>query len=784
MDILRDLRPALRSLARKPGVTTLAVASLGLAIGFSTAAFSVLDAYSLRDLPVREPRQLQWIYVLTRENRPDILSWTEYQSLAGRSRSFTAIVAQDREMPRVKLPGRDDFPITANVSANYFDALGVKAAMGDVFHGREDDGVVVVSHRYWTQALRSDSNIIGSLLEIGRAQARVIGVLPPGFTGAARGIAVDLFLPPQTWLPANDPPYGRFEVLGRLRPAVSPEQARAELNAILRQLDKDGLSAGPERKPALEDFTDKSLTAKLESNAILLAAMVLLILVAAANLANLRLVDNEGRRRETAIRLAIGAGRWHLARRHLTETLLVAGAGTAAGLLLAVWLMRAAAGLLYAGKTYVDYGIRLDTRGFLFSAAALLTVALIGALIPLSEAWRRQIAPGLLGLRITASSRWLAALVIAQMALVTGVTCSAGLLWRSLQNIAAIRPAMDPDRKLLLLNGEWQASPGEVLARTGTLAGHIAGLPGVREVAWARRALLSGSGGGAAIGLELPGQPKFSFRYDQVSPSYFSATGARILSGRAFRESDGPDSTPVVMVNAAFLRRFFPGADPSGKWIRVAGRDREIVGVVEDGPTIHLRETIEPYFYFPFAQMPSERVTFFVESGRDPGDLAGPIRSIIRSSDRAFTILGEVTMAQHMRGARASELLAAQVTGGLAAAGLLLAAAGLFGVSLFAVARRTPEFGVRVAMGATPARLAAHVLREAAVRIAIALPLGWALAYIGRHALEKLLYGVAPDDPRTFVTAGLVVVAVGCIAALHPALRAARIDPTAALRHD
>ena len=787
--MVRDFRTALRGLARKPGVTALAVASLTLAIGFSTAAFSVLDAYSFRDLPVREPKQLQWIYVNTREHRPDGLSWAEYQGLAARSRMFSAIVTQNRQGPPVRLPDREDFPISAIVSDNYFDALGVRAARGDVFHaGKGEDGVVVLSDRYWRQMLASDPNILGRTLEVGPGVLRVIGVLPSGFGGASRGIAVDLFIPPRTWfghMRGNpNARYGEYEALGRLRPGATPEQARAELDGILRQLESDGLAAGPDRKAALEDFTDKGLLAKVEANAVFLAAMVLLVLIAAANLANLRLVDNEGRRRETAIRLALGAGTGDLAGQHFAEAVLPGVAGTALGLLLASWLIRVAAAILYAGKSYLDFGIALDRRTFAFSAGALLVVTLTAAVIPLLDARKRRIGPGLQGTRITGSSRWLSVLVVVQMALVTGATCSAGLLWRSLQNISAIRPAMDTDRKILMATGSWRVPVNELATRVEALAARFSTLPGVERVAWARRALLSGSGGGATVSLEMPGQPKLNFRLNQVSPNYFAATGARVLSGRPFRESDGTAATPVVMVNSAFVRRFLGEREAVGEWITVGGKSRQIVGVVEDGPTIHLREMIEPYFYFPFAQMPGGWFTWFLQTRQDPEDLAAPVRRMARASDSAFTLVGLTTMAQHMRGARSNELLAADVTGGLAIVGLLLAAAGLFGVSLFAVARRTPEFGMRVALGATPRKVAELVLREAALRIAVALPLGWGLAYASRSAMEKMLYGVAPDDPRIFFTASLVVAAVGCAAALHPALRAARVDPMAALRHE
>ena len=778
---------ALRSLLRKPGVTLLAVASAGLAIGFSTAAFSVLDAYSLRDLPVRDPRSLVWIYTLSREGRPSQASWIEYQALAARSHLFTGILAQDRRGPPVHLPTRDDYPITAGVSDNFFDLLGVHAAVGDVFHaGHGADETVVITDHYWKSALGGDPAIIGRTLAVGRAVLRVVGVLPPGFTGSNRGIMVDLFVPQQVEfgsLRLSDPDDVRatdFELLGRLRPGVTVAQGRAEVDAILRQVESADRAPAPERHALMDDFTESSLGAKLSSNAVLLAVALLLVLIAAANMANLRLVENESHRREAAIRLALGAGRGDLARQHGIEAALLGGGGLAAGVALAAWLIRLAPALFYGSRAYIDFGIRLDWRTLVFSSAAMLLVTAAGAWIPLADAWKRSLQPSLAGSRSTRAWRWMGALVVAQMALVTGGACSAGLLLRSLHNLAAIRPAMDPDRPVLLVRGYWGGG-GNLAARTESLAGRMAGVPGVEGVAWARRAMLSGSGGGAIVDVELPDQPKYSFYYNQVSADYFAVTGARILSGRGFRTSDGPAATPVVMVNAAFARRFFAGR-AVGRWIKVNGRDHQIAGVVEDGPSIHLREAAAPYLYFAFAQRPSGDVTYFVASKRAAEGLAAALLPVIRSGDAAFTGISTVTLQQHLRNARQDEQLIATVAASLALAALLLAAAGLTGVTLYAVARRTREFGVRMAVGASPGRLAGQVLREAALRILLALPLGWGLALTARQALAKLLFGVAPDDPFTMLVAGAAVALAGAAATLEPALRAARTDPVAALR--
>jgi len=785
--LLRDLRIAIRALSRRPGVTALAVLSLALAIGFCTVGFSLLDAGLLRALPVREPARLHWLLARDREQRVDSLTWLEYQALAGRTRSWDGALAECRMGPKVRLPDRDDFPITAGVSENYFDLLGVKAAAGDVFHsGGGQDGVVVITDHYWKTALGGDLQIVGRALAVGNASLRIAGVLPPAFSGTHRGLLVDLFVPPQTFFGSLgfrdhlDRHLADFEVVARLRPGVTAEQAQREEDATLRQLQRDGLEPAPGRTAAIFPFAEL----RIVFAAMLMAALFLVLLVAAANLANLRLVDNEARRRETGIRLALGATRAHLLRQHTSETLLLCGVGTALGLILAAWLIDLAPAVLYAGDSYIDFRVRLDGRTFAFSAAALLVVAIVGSLIPLSDAWKHRILPAIQSSIGGRQSRWLTALAIVQIAFVTAVACSAGLLWRSLRNISAIRPAMDTGRQVLIVRGYWEADVAAATRADG-LASQLAGLPGVRRVAYARRALLSGSGGGAAVELQMPGQPKTSFFYDQVSPGYFATTGARILQGHGFSASDGRDTTPVVMVSEAFARRFFFGSrDPLGAWIRIGGRERQIVGVVEDGPTIDLKERIEPYFYFPFTQMPVSDVTIFLESAGDPAALAAPVRALARRADAAFILTGTHTLRQHMYSAHKQETVLTGIAGALALLGLVLSAAGLFGVTSYAVNRRMREFGLRVALGARGADLNRQVLKKAALQAAVGIPLGWAIAFAGRQLLESVLYGVKAGNPWVLAAASGVVALVALLAALRPALVAAHVDPMVALRYE
>jgi predicted permease len=785
---LRDFLLAWRKLVRRPGAALLAVVSLALAIGFSTAAFSVVDAWYWRALPVKDPGRLADAMVRDREGRFDGINWAEFEAIQQQARTLDGIMVQNRQGPVVKLPGRDDFPITAGVSDNFFDVLGVGAAVGRVFQaGSGADGQLVLTDRYWKTAFGGDPAICGRTVAVGRAALTVIGVLPPGFSGTMRGVAVDLFVPHQTMFgslrmgsPA-DPKDTQFEPLIRLKPGVTLETARLDMDQVLRRREAAGLAHEPGRTAAVFSFTRPEVKPETTPGDVFPWIVLLVLTIAAANFAGLRLIGNQARRRETGVRLALGAGRAALLRQHLSESLLLAGAGTALGLLIAAWLIDLAPALLYAGQRYREYYIRLDARVFAFSAGAMLLVAAVGALIPLRDVWKVGVMPALQAVSSPSANRWLAALVVVQMALITAVADSAGLLWRSLQNVAAVRPAMDPDRKLLIVAGFWTTS-GPLATRSDRLAGELSTLPGVVRVAYCRRVMLSGSEGGQRVAFERPGQPQLTFRFNQVSPSYFATTGARVLRGRTFSEGDGPDATLVAMVSEAFVRKFLPTREPLGAWVRLGGKDRQIVGIVEDGPSNDLKENIEPFVYFPFAQRPYRGVTYFLETTRDPARITAPARERIRQADAAFLAHDFLTLSQHMRRQRSEEELAADVCSGMALLCIVLAAAGLFGVTLYAVGRRMREFGVRVAMGATPALLARQVLREA-LRLALAgVALGCGLALAGQHLLRGLLYGVNPWNLWMLAGAVVLVTLVALAAAALPARRAAHADPMAALR--
>jgi len=787
---LRDLAISWRTLFRRPGAALLAIVSLTLAIGFSTAAFSIVDAYYWRALPVADPERLAYAMARDREGRADDINWAEFQAIAGQGGALAGIAVQDRRGPPVMLPDRLDFPITAGVSNNFFDVLGVPAATGRVFHANTGaEGQVVLSNHYWRTAFSGDPAMCGRTITVGGAALTVIGVLPPGFSGTARGMLVDLFVPEQVMFGAlrMDSPANRqsnFEPIVRLKPGADLEAARRSVDQAFRRVESAGLAPGPDRKALLVRFTKPYLKPATNMGDLFPWVAALVLTIAAANFANLRLVENQARRRETGIRLALGAGRASLFRQHLTESLTVAGVATGFGLLLADWLIALAPAVLYAGQRYSDYFIRLDARAFAFSAGAMLLVAIAGALIPMRDTWSCGIVPALQAVTAPSARRWLAGLVVLQIGLIVAFTDSAGLLWRSLHNVAAIRPAMDPNRNMLLIEGGWDVRGAALTARADNLARELSAIPGVVDAAYGRRVMMAGSGGGQRVAFERPGQSPLTVRFNQVSPNYFAATGARVLKGRVFTGADGPDATPVAMVSSTFAQKFFPNGDALYSWARIGGKDRQIVGIVEDGPANDVKEDVEPFLYFPFAQRPSGDFTFFLHTAVDAGSVTAAARERIRKTDSDFLPRTFLTLAQHLRAQRGEEELAADVSGGLAFLGIVLAAAGIFGVVLYAVRRRMREFGIRVALGATPATLSRQVLREALWMAAAGVALGGVLCLAFLHLLRTYLYGVKPGSAVAFAIAALAVTLVALLAAAVPARRAAQADPIVALRSE
>ncbi len=797
---LQDLRYGIRLLLKSPGFTTVAVASLALGIGVNSAVFSVVDGMFLRPLAVEKPEQLVWIYSRSPESRGLSTSYVEYLDLRDQTDAFSGLVAQSRRGSMLRVNDETEMVLTTVVSANYFSALGVRAALGRTFSSELDsspakDPVAILSYSLWQRRFGNDPQIVGKSIQLSERNCTVVGVMPRSFRGLERMVPPEIWLSTTGWVainPGNRPELERrevrvFNVLGRLRPGATPEQAQAQLDTIAGRLEQSYPATNKGRR--LSAVSEARLAAdRFRSSLLLLSIVSLVLLIACANVATLLLAQGESRRREIGVRLALGAGRLRLLRQLLTESLLLSLLGAALGWLLASWLLDLAPALLPPGPLRID--VRLDQRVGIFTLVASLVTALLFGLAPALQASKIDVAPVLkgeaTGRRSPRFSLW-NVLSVGQIALATVLVSGSGLLLRSFLYSQSIDPGFDTKKNMLVV---MLGTPQRARALFQELGERVAALPGVTRTTYARRLLLAGSGGGAVKevsipGVELPGgREAVEIKYNQVADNYFATMGTRLVRGRSIDRRDGPDSLKVVVINEAMTRQFWPTEDPIGRWLRVGRVEYQIVGIVEDGRIIHVHDAPEPFLYFSFAQMPSGEGTLLVETAGDPALLADAVKREMRSVDPKIAIFSMMTMKQHMAMALYADWIPAAISSGLAVLGMLLAAIGLYGVMSYAVSRRTHEFGIRLAMGAEGRDVLRLVMRQGLKLALVGIPIGLAGALAASRAMSSFIFGISPGDPLTLGASSLVVIAVALLATQAPARRATKVDPLVALRQE
>jgi predicted permease len=577
-----------------------------------------------------------------------------------------------------------------------------------------------------------------------------------------------------------------FEIIARLKPGVSAAAVGARFDAAIRGPGKN--------KPAPKGLTGTLLEAKFvpgwESTLIggggLLLVLGLVLFTACANVAQLRLAQAEARKKELGIRMALGAGAWRMMRQLLVETGLVSLAGAGLGIMLAQSLMEKTTQFLSARFTYIDPGIHLDYRVLTFALAAATAAVLLAGLAPARHAVRLNLNEVLKSEQSTlgAHSTWQKkALIAGQVAVSVVLFGMAVLFLESLRNAAAVRPGLDPHKRLLVM----ELSPGSNTppARWCQEAcERLSGLPGVRGATFARRLPLSGSGGGFKVRVEIPGQAPLGVGLNNVAGNYFPLMGTRVLAGRGIDTSDRENSPLVVVISQRLSRQVFAGRNPLGEWISIEGKMRQVVGVAEDGPSNYLHDLPEPYLYLPFSQAPWGDITLLVETAGEPGALAQAARHELKRFDPRVTVLSLTTLRQHMQQALTVDQLLATISTGLGIFGFLLTAAGLFGVIQYAVSRRTREIGLRMSLGAEPGAIKKMVLSESLRMAAWGIPIGLLLLGAAGWWVRSLLLGVTPLDPLTYVTSAAAAVIVALTAAWLPARRATQVDPMAALRSE
>ena len=800
---LQDLRYGLRVLARNPGFCLVAVLTLALGIGANTAIFSIVDGMFLRPLAVANPGELATIVMKTPEGPSREISYADYLDLRQQASTLTGITVWDRESKFLNSMDESSQILVDFVSPDYFAVLGVKAALGRTFVPEIDNGprpepAVVISYRVWKGRLGGDPEIVGKTIRMTGKTVEVLGIAAPHFQGLERVVPTD------AWLLApnevEDAQLKRrdsrdFEAMARLRHGVRGDQARAELDMLGRRLAASYPATNRATTFSLETRSEQ-LREVLPVSLLLMAVVGLVLLISCANVAGLLLARAEIRRREVALRVALGAGRGRLFRQFLTEGLLLSLAGAALGLLLTGWLMRLENALMPPTPFAVGPDLRIDIRLAAFTLVVSLFATLVFTLAPALQAWRAELTAALKGEGGSVRQGryrfpFRNALVIGQIALSVILLTVSALLFRSLLYSMRLPVGFDIQKNLVVVDlfSTGQPSPGHENLLP-LLTEKVRGLPGVRRATCARRILLSGSGGGAERGVAIPGvelpqgQSTIPIKFNSVGRDYFQTVGTRILRGRDFASSDGPESQKVAIVNETMARRFWSGGDAIGRSLRIEGLVYQIVGIAEDAKIIHLHEAPEPYMYLAFAQTPTDGGALIVETAGDPRFVAQSTKREIQAVDNTIAVWEVQTSGDLRRFALWDELMPAKLVGALSLLGVFLAAVGLYGVVAYLVQRRTREIGIRIALGALRGQVVRLVLLQGLKLVGAGVFLGLAAALGVTRWMASSLYGIKPYDPISFAAGAILAATVALLASYVPARRATKVDPIIALRYE
>jgi macrolide transport system ATP-binding/permease protein len=820
----QDVRYCLRVLGRNPGFTALAVLTVALGIGANTAIFSILDPLLLRKLPVRNPDELIWITGIGTFGRPAEASAVEtYYAYRDKASSFTSVLAFSGMAPyEVAYDGRT---ISANgelVSANYFTALGMHPFAGRLLADSDEHGplALVVSFNFWQRALNSDPDAIGKVLMFGQQSDAthtglvrqhsftLIGIAPPEFFGAKVGESPDFYVPLNaTDLPTQD--YWKtawVTILARLKPGVTIAQAQANLEPLLQEMEKTSTLPQITRDenfahvlviPAARGLSEVREKFSLPAR-ILMSVVGLLLLIACGNVANLLLARGIARKREFAVRLALGAGQWRIIRQLLTESALLAMAGALAGLAVGQSTSHLLLASLSTPQLAVVLATGLNARTLLFTGATLALTVLVCGLAPSLAAARGELAeelkvqgPG--SHRSSAQSRLGNILIVAQVALSMVLLAAAGLLLHSLFNLETFNAGFDRDRVLVVTMNGYSASRtrDQIAQFYARLLDCVKRLPGVHSASYSSFTPISGREVGVNVVVEghtlRPGEVA-NERFVGVSPEYFETMGIPLLLGRDFSEADvHPDSesslsTTVAIINRTMAHRFFANSSPLGKHFHfVEGNRRplEIVGVVADSKYNDLREGPTDFFYIPGTHGDLE-----IRTSSSAKTLAGPLRAICHSLDSSVTITGISTLREQIDESLHADRLIASLCATFSILALVLTCVGLYSALAFNVARRTSEIGIRMALGAHPRDIFYLVVGQGMRLTITGLVLGVVAALSAGPLLTSLLFGVRQADPLAFLAVSAILLSTAILACYLPARRAMRLDPLSALRDE
>jgi len=815
-ELRQDLRYAFRTLAASPGLTAVAVISLALGIGANTSIFSLIDTVLLRFLPVHEPQQL---YFLAHGSADDPSTGSNYRLLEhfrATTGVFSGIAASTDNEFKVRNGDAIDLVYGQFVSGNYFELLGAPMALGRSFAYESDTEpqrlAAVISDAYWQRRFGRDPAVLGKALIVEDHTVEIIGVTHPEFFGLYPGFRVDITVPLSMKATLGDAAFfTRFDnwtsmpLVGRLRPGVSEAEALASVDFAFQQfMDTPESKWAKEMDP--KHFSNAALLPASKGLAelrqrfskpllVLMGMVGLVLLIACANIANLLLARATARTKEMAVRLSMGAGRLRVLRQLLTESLLLALLGGAAGILVAAWATQSLVSLIAAGQTPIRLDVHLDERVLLFTLAACVFTGTLFGLVPALRATRVDLAQALKESPSTGGEgkrRGAKALVAVQVALSVLLLSATGLLVRTLYNLKTQGSGFDGTNVVLLELDPRAAnlSPAGTADFYEGLLGRIQRLPGVLSASFST--LSPASRRINVRGIVLPGLTESPDStgawYNVTSPGYFRTLGIELLRGRDFGEQDRAGAPRAAIVNETMARFYFGSADVVGR--RFAFRSEpestvEIIGVVQDARQHSLRAAAPRMVYVPWGQGESlGRLTAEIRAVGDPRPLAGAVQAEVRDRNKDVIVGYVRTMAEQVDASLVQERMLAMLSAAFGGLALLLACIGLYGVMAYSVVRRTREMGIRMALGAAHGLVLWHVLRESLWLALLGVLMGVPLALWAAPQLGDLLYELSPRDPAIFFSTVAALVAVAALAGYLPARRASRIAPAIALRHE
>jgi predicted permease len=840
----QDVRFAIRALLKNPGFSAIAIQTLALGIGANTALFSVMNAVMLRPLPVRDSQQLvsltdpesSGMSVGTDDGERSLISYHEFEGLRDQNQVFSGLLAFQSNSSRTPVAignaEESSNAIVSMVSGGYFPLLGVEPRLGRTFGPEVEQGylahpVALVSYSFWQRRMQQDPGVVGQKIRIRKTVIDIIGVMPAGFSGLMVGESPDLWMPltmqqavepGRDWLtqPAGSITKTMFlHVIGRLKPSLEISQANTSINVTFKQVleaDAASVASADDRKA----ITNSYLVARNARHGlstlrgqyqrplgILMGLVGLLLLLACANVANLLLARAAGRQRELAVRVALGAGRGRLVRQLLTETLLLAAVGGAAGLLLAQWGDRLLLRMVSSGPTPIPLDVHPDLVVLSFSIGVTLLTGVLFGLAPALRATRLDLNQVLRGAarNISGAARGSGRLPLGKLLVGVQVAISllllvtAGLFVRSLQKLDAVPLGYDPGDLLLFrmtpgLSGYRGAAADHLLEQ---MVARIAAIPGVRAATLSQNGLFSGSESGDQVsfpGFTVKAGLQMGARFDLLGPNYFSTIGIPVLMGRDILPQDSTGQKHC-WINQTMARYYFGEENPIGHHLRDEYPENrvecEIAGVVADAKYNALREKTPRRFYFPYfnsMELSNKFAIFEVRFSGDGAAVSGAIRRAIHETDSAIDPPELFTIPEQIASRTLSDRLTARLSTFFGAVALLLACVGLYGILSYNVARRTSEIGVRMALGAQRGNILHLILREALIVTLLGAVVGLGAALAATRILASMLYGVTAHDPATLLGAAAVLLAVAALAAAIPAWRASRTDPITALRYE